>query len=61
MTDAKARGIVIRLGKAKKGESFTMNPMSGTKGNFYRTNREEDILSVCRELIQEKYRAVKIS
>ena len=54
MTDFHARRLLMFLGTDLKGDSFTLNPMSGVPGEYYTTNRKEDLLNLCRELIQEK-------
>ena len=53
-TDENARKYLTSLGEKLKGDSFTLNPMSGIEGNFYTTNRKEDLISLCKELIREK-------
>jgi hypothetical protein len=53
-TDENARKFLISIGKTLKGDDFTLNPMKGVKGEFYKDNRKEDLLSLCEELIREK-------
>ncbi|HJQ00126.1 MAG TPA: hypothetical protein VJ851_00870 [Jatrophihabitans sp.] len=58
MTDERARQIMLFMGKDRAG--FTLNPMRGTAGTFYRDNRAEDIDLLCREIITERGEAAII-
>lgn len=53
-TDANARKFLEKLGYVLKGESFTLNPISGVEGFFYTESRKEDLINLCEELIKEK-------
>ena len=44
MTDENTRKFLVALGKTLKGDSFTLNPMSGFEGSFYTTNRKEELI-----------------
>jgi hypothetical protein len=57
MTDARAVKLMYELG-SKGRPDFTINPMKGTPGEYYRDRRAEDIEELCRELIAEKRAAV---
>ena len=54
LSDDAARAHLDFLGKFLKGSDFSLNPMSGIEGDFYRDNRKEDILYLCRELLKER-------
>ncbi len=53
MTDRRAKEIMLMLGRAKS-KGFSLNPLKGIPGSFYRENRAEDIEVVCRDLIGRK-------
>jgi hypothetical protein len=53
MTDARAIELMYALG-SEQSSDFTINPMKGTPGEYYRERRAEDIEELCRELIAEK-------
>jgi len=53
-TNTNARKFLEKLGCVLKGDSFTLNPMSGVGGFFYTENRKEDLVNLCEELIKEK-------
>ena len=53
MTDARARELMIELG-TRQSASFTINPMKGVQGEYYRDTRADDIEELCRELISER-------
>ena len=44
MTNDRCRGILQDLG-------YDLNPMKGTPGEFYTTERERDIKALCREIL----------
>ena len=46
-TDNGVRDLIIKLG-------YSLNRMSGVKGEYYTTNREEDLLELAREIILER-------
>ena len=52
MTDARVKQIMLLLGEDRPG--FTLNPMRGTAGTFYRENRADDIDLLCREIIADR-------
>jgi hypothetical protein len=52
MTDTRVKEIMWELGKARP--DFTLNPMKGTPGDFYREHRADDIELLCREVIAER-------
>jgi hypothetical protein len=54
MTDDRVRELMYELGGDRPG--FTLNPMKGTAGDFYRDNRAQDIHDLCQEIIVERHR-----
>ena len=54
LTDEDARAHLEFLGRYLKGKDFSLNPMSGIEGDFYRDNRKDDILLLCRELLSAR-------
>jgi hypothetical protein len=45
---------MYELGGDRPG--FTLNPMKGTVGDFYRNNRAQDIHDLCHEILAERQR-----
>lgn len=37
---------------------YIVNPLKGVKGSFYTTNRRQDLLDLCKEVIREKWEEV---
>ncbi len=54
MTDDRVRELMYELGAARAG--FTLNPMKGTVGEFYRDNRAQDIHDLCEEILADRRR-----
>ena len=52
MTDSRVRDLMYELGSDRPG--FTLNPMKGTVGDFYRDNRAQDIHDLCEEILAER-------
>ena len=52
MTDARVRELMLEMGRDRPG--FTLNPMKGTEGDFYRQHRADDIELLCREILSER-------
>lgn len=44
---------MLKLGKNRSG--FTLNPMRGIVGEFYKENRKEDLIQICLEIIKERH------
>lgn len=53
MTNKKAAAVIAEIG-LKGISNFTLNPISGIKGDFYTTNRADDLYGVCVEIIKER-------
>jgi len=54
MTDDRVRELMYELGADRPG--FTLNPMKGTAGDFYRDNRAQDIHDLCEEILADRGR-----
>lgn len=54
MTDDRVRELMYELGASRQG--FTLNPMKGTVGEFYRDNRAQDIHDLCEEILTDRRR-----
>jgi len=57
MTDDRVRELMYELGANRPG--FTLNPMKGTAGDFYRDNRAQDIHDLCEEILDDRGRPVR--
>lgn len=59
-TNEKARELIQKVGEANSlaGKEFSLNTTSGISGNFYTTNRLEDLAEICEEIINERTRGV---
>jgi hypothetical protein len=53
MTDSLAKSVILDVGR-RLCKSFSLNPMSGTPGRFFRTTRRSDVAAVCRLLVGER-------
>jgi len=53
MTDKVAKRIILGIGRRWRMD-FSLNPLSGTPGRFFRTTRQSDVAVVCRLLIDQR-------
>ncbi len=53
MTDELAKEIILRIGR-RVCKNFSLNPLSGIRGQFFRERRQADVAVVCRLLIRER-------
>lgn len=53
LTDEVAKEIIIKEGK-KYDPLFSLNPLKGVEGDFFRENRQEDLIVLCKKIIEER-------
>jgi hypothetical protein len=53
MTNTLAKSVILDVGRSFRG-GFSLNPLSGTPGRFFRSTRQSDVAVVCRVLVGER-------
>jgi hypothetical protein len=53
MTNETAKRLILALGRSIRHD-FSLNPMSGIGGHFFRSHREADVSVICRLLVAER-------
>jgi hypothetical protein len=52
-TNESAKVFITAVGRGSC-PTFTLNPISGVPGNYFRDNRVDDIVTLCRQIIAER-------
>jgi hypothetical protein len=60
MTNENAKMVISEIGRSQLGK-FTLNPMSGIPGNFFRQNRVYDLQILCKKILEEKLSVISSS
>jgi hypothetical protein len=47
------KSFITEVGQSSR-RGFTLNPISGVPGNFFRNNREADIVKTCKIILAER-------
>jgi hypothetical protein len=52
-TNESAKAFIVKIGR-HTSPTFTLNPVSGIPGTFFRDDRINDVISLCRYILAER-------
>lgn len=53
LTDTIAKRVILRIGN-EKHDDFTLNPLRGIEGQYFREQRREDLKNMCEIILAER-------